>query len=97
MTPEPDDVFDQIERDVLAARDAVRDLAGSWRELTLEVDLALVARDCSQLLKSERVQSIAQVAERLGIDLGKDKSLLTVEGTMEQIKQQIESMFEGRQ
>ena len=97
MTSEPDDVFDAIARDVAAAQDAVRDLAGSWRELTLEVDLALVARDCSQLLKSERVQSIAQVAERLGIDLGNDKSLLTVEGTMEQIKQQIESMFEGRQ
>lgn len=97
MTTEPD-VFDQIERDVLAARDESRELAGEWREWTRELQLVLLARDCARELKSERKEAFRWLAKRLGIATGDVEAFLTVEGaTADQIAREIDTMFGGKQ
>lgn len=97
MTSEPDDVFDQIERDVLAARDESRELAGEWREWTREIELALIAKDCAETLKSARQEAFKRLAQRLGITSEDAAAFLTVEGaTAEQMAGEIDRMFEGQ-
>lgn len=94
MITEPDDVFDQIERDVLAARDESRELAGEWRQWTREIELALIAKDCAETLKSARQEAFKQLAQRLGITSEDAAAFLTVEGaSAEQIELEIDAMF----
>lgn len=94
MTTEAD-VFDQIERDVLAARDESREIAGEWRQWTREIELALIAKDCAGTLKSARQEAFKQLAQRLGITTDDAASFLTVEGaTPDQIADEIDRMFE---
>jgi len=90
------DVFEQIERDVLAARDESRDLAGGWRDWTRELRLALIARECAETLKSAREEAFKQLAKRLGLNSEAAEAFLTVDGaTPEQIMQGIDTMFGG--
>jgi len=93
MNAEPD-IFDQIEKDVLAARDESRELARGWRDWTREIHLSLIARECANDLKSARELAFKKLAQRLGIETKDVAAFLTVEGaTPEQIKREIETMF----
>jgi hypothetical protein len=91
------DVFDQIEKDVLAARDESRELARGWRDWTREIHLAMIAKECASDLKSARELAFKKLAQRLGIKTEDVAAFLTVEGASpEQITGEIDRMFEGR-
>jgi hypothetical protein len=93
MTTEHD-VFDQIEKDVLAARDESRELARGWRDWSREIHLAMIAKECANDLKSARELAFKKLAQRLGIETKDVAAFLTVEGaTPEQIEREIETMF----
>lgn len=96
MTSESDDIFDAIERDVLAARDETRELAKEWRKWTREIELVLIAQACSAELKSARKEAFQKLAQKLGIKTEEAAAFLTVEGaSAEEIAREIDTMFGG--